>query len=266
MLKSTWTGTIAFGLVSVPVKLFGATQDHGVALHRTHETCLLGDYTDAGHRLSQQMVCKDCGDVVPYAEQGSVFVDVDGVTVPLARDEMVSLPGDKSRTIDLLEFVDPADIDPLHWGKSYYVHPDVKAAKGQPIFQVLHAALQATGKVAVGRITLRSRESLVAILPREDGLVARVILWADEVRALEVNDPPSTVRAPLTAEVAQAVALVEAMSCKFDIDQHVDQRDQALAALIASKMPTPEPGLSAHAQIIDLTARLAEHGASAIVS
>lgn len=260
-----WTGTLGFGLVSVPVKLFGTTTEHGTELHRTHETCLLGEYSDAGHRLSQQMVCRDCGDVVPFNDQGSVFVDVDGTTVPLTREELAELPGQKSRTIDLIEFVDIEDIDPLHWGKTYFVAPDVKAAKGQPIFQVLHAALQATGKVAVGRITLRSRESLVAILPREDGLVARVILWADEVRALELDDT-TPVRAPLAAEVAQAVALVEAMSSKFDIDTHRDQREDALAALIGSKLPTPEPAPSASAQVFDIRALLAERGAVAVGS
>jgi DNA end-binding protein Ku len=264
MIRAIWTGTISYGLFSVRVKLHPATQDHGTELHRTHEGCLLGSYSDAGHRLSQVMVCKDCGEPVPYAEQGNVFVDADGTTHPLSRDDMASLPADKSRSLDLVEFVDASEIDPLRLAATYFIRPDYqntgrKNPKPNEGYPVLVAALEKSGRAAIGRMVMRSREHLVAVLPHDGGLIARVVLWADQLRAPAFDEPVNPPVVELSTEhVDQAVALIDALSVPFDAGRHEDRREAALTALIASKRPQPVPVevAGATAQILDLTAKL----------
>jgi DNA end-binding protein Ku len=258
MLNATWTGTISFGLVSIPVKLFAATEDHGVELHRSHETCMVGEYGDAAHRVSQRMVCKDCEEVVPYSDLGSVFEDSDGTTVPLTKAELDGLPNTKTKTIDLCEFVDPDEINPLRLGKPYYVRPNLgtfKSPKANPSYELFVRTLQQTGKAAIGSLVMRSRENLVAITVHDGMLVARVVLWADELRVPEFSEPTVPATSVTEAEVAMAVNLVDAMTVKWDVTAHVDRRDVALRDLITSKQ-APVVASRPDAQIIDLFARV----------
>jgi DNA end-binding protein Ku len=254
MLNATWTGTIAFGLVSIPIKLFAATGEHGVELHRTHEACA----RPTTRRVSQRMVCKDCDATVPYSELGSVFVDTDGATVPLSKTELDALPATKTKSIDLVEFVDPDDIDPLRFGKPYYVRPNLGSFKKpapNPQYDLFVQTLRQTGKAAIGTLVMRSRENLVALTVHDGMLIARVILWADELRIPEFDEPPVPVMAIPESGVEMAAALIEAMTVKFDIAAHVDRRDEALRDLIASKRQ-PVVTVDAGAQIIELFGRI----------
>jgi len=251
-MRSMWTGTISFGLLNVPVKLYGATAEHGATLHRTHETCLVGEYSDAGHRLSQRMVCKDCEEEVPYAEQGSVFVDTDGTTIVLTPEELAALPGAKSRDLALTDFIDPSEVDPMRYGKAYYLRPDKKGARP---YVLLLEALRRSELGAVGRITLRSRESLVMVTAREDMLIAQVILWSDELRAPEFAEGIPAV-AITDEDISQAASLLESARVKFDITHYTDTREVALAELIESKRRPVEP-VNTGAQIIQLFGHLA---------
>lgn len=258
--RAAWKGTVSFGLVSVPVKLYAATQDHGVRLHQSHQGCTARG-VKATHRISYVRVCKDCGGEVDFGSVGSVFEDVDRTTVTLSKNEVDRLSAGMDSTIGLSMFVDPAEVDPLRWGKTYYVRPDFGDAdkpRPNPQFELLVEALRRTGKAAVGRVVLRTRESLVALTAHEGGLVARTILWADELRPPAVDTRAAPVVQVSDAEVAMAVQLVETMTKPFNIEDHVDRREQALTTLIESRRPVPVPASDRVAMVHDLTARLRE--------
>lgn len=249
-MRAMWTGNIVMGMVTVPVKLYSATQEHGLEMHQVHPA--------DGGRISVKRVCKDCGEEVSYGCLGRGHVDpATGEMTVLSPNELAALPGAGSKEVTLLEFVDPVEVDPMLLDTPYYLRPDNMTRKRNDVarpnraYALLVEALTVTGKAAIGRMTLRTRESLVLITAREGFLLAHKLRWADETRAPEFEEavmPDVTVSA---AERAQALALVEAMSVKFDIDRHHDQREVALSELVEAKR-------DGYATIYDLTARLTE--------
>ncbi|RRS01580.1 non-homologous end joining protein Ku [Glycomyces terrestris] len=237
-----WNGTIAFGLVSIPVKLHTATSSHDPALHQYHAS-------DAG-RIRYWKVCElDDKDVPP--EDIVKGVEVEGEVVLIDEDDLDDLPVSSSKSAEVVEFVPVEQIDPIHFEKTYYAEPGKGAAKP---YVLLREALAESGKIAIVRITLRRRETLAALRPRGDLLLVHTMLWPDEIRRPEFAGAAGEVR---EQELAMAATLIESMSDDFRPEEYSDAYREALEALIAAKSkgrkaPAKKQRAEPAAKVIDL--------------
>ena len=223
-MRSMWAGTVSFGLVSIPVRLYPATAPRDVAFRQVH--------TDDGGRISFRRVCTACGCDVPYAGVARGLELPDGDLVVLSDEDLASLPRERSHRIDVLSCTSGRDIDPMLADRSYYLEP---AASGARAYRVFAAALQRAGKVAVATVTLRQRETLAQLRARDGVLVLQTLLRPDEVREADfpVLDQARDIRGP---ELATAVSLIDAMTAPLDPAAHHDRYRAELADLIQAKV------------------------------
>lgn len=248
-MKATWSGTITFGLVSIPVNVYTATQDSGPALNFVHES-------DHG-RVSQQWLCKDCGETVSWSELSkghNIGTDKAPEMLVLNSDELAGLEV-KSREAAVLEFVTLEEIPTQLYGSLYYLAPTPPAIKGQKraapgphhtrAYVLLRETLRRTGLVALVEISLRNRPTRAMLFVDGDVIVMRTLLYPAQVR--EQTFPVYTGgRIPdcelTAAELDTAAQLVRAMAGKYDPAAHVDSYAVALSELIeAKRTPAPEP-------------------------
>ena len=229
-MRSMWAGTVSFGLVSIPVRLYPAAAPREVAFRQVH--------TEDGGRISFRRVCTACGRDVPYAGVARGFELPDGDLVVLSDEDLASLPRERSHRIDVLSFTSGRDIDPMLADRGYYLEP---AASGARAYRVLATALQRAGKVAVATVTLRQRETLAQLRARDGVLVLQTLLWPDEVRAADfpVLDEDRDAR---DEELAAAVSLIDAMTAPFDPAAHHDRYPAELADLVQAKVSGRHPG------------------------
>ena len=176
MARAIWSGAISFGLVNIPVKLFSAVSRKTVRFHQID--------AESGSRVRQKRVGGD-GEEVPYEQIVKGYEIGPDRYVTITPEELESLEPQKTRTIDIEDFVDQEGIDPMFYDHPYYLAPDTGAAKA---YRLLVDAMEQSGKVAIARVVLRSKEHLVAIRPREGVLAMETMLFADEVVAPESLD------------------------------------------------------------------------------
>lgn len=226
-MRSIWKGALTFGLVNVPVKVYSATEDHDVPLHQVHH--------DDGGRIRYQRICEIDGEPVEYADIDRAYVD-DGQTIVLTKDDLASLPAEKSREIDVVEFVPSDQVDLLTLDKAYYLEPDSKSPKA---YVLLRKTLEQTDRTAIVRFTLRQKTRLAALRVRGDVLVLQTLLWADEVR--EAAFPALDEDVKISAkELEMSAALVESYSSDFDPEEFVDEYQKELRTLIDAKIEAGE--------------------------
>ncbi|MEZ5151104.1 Ku protein [Rhodococcus zopfii] len=218
-MRSIWKGSLAFGLVNVPVKVYSATESHDIRFHQVH--------AKDGGRIKYDRVCTECGESVPYPEIDKAYDD-DGTRVVLTDEDFEKLPAAEKHEIPVLQFVPTEQIDPMLFEKSYYLEPDSSSPKA---YALLAATLEHSDRTALVHFTLRQRTRLAALRNRDGLLVLQTLLWPDEVRAAEfpVLDD---VQAPTSKELAMAETLVESMSEDFDPDEFTDEYQVELRALI----------------------------------
>ena len=173
MARSIWRGAISFGLVNVPVKLYSAVSKKTVRFNQLHDA--------DGARIQQKRVCSADGEEVPYENIVKGYEIAPDNYVVITPEELDALDPKKTRTIDIEDFVDLDDIDPLYYEHPYYLVPDTGAAKA---YKLLLDALRDTNKVAIARVVLRSKEYLTAIRPAGDVLTMETMLFADELVAV----------------------------------------------------------------------------------
>lgn len=221
-MQSIWKGTISFGLVSIPVRLFAATEERSVALHQVH--------AEDGGRIRYRRVCSLDGTEVAYADIARGYELPDGEVVVLTDEDFASLPLSSSRTIEVDSFVPMDQIEPIQLSRSYYCDP---TADTKP-YVLLREALARTGRVALVKVALRQREALAVLRPREGVLVLQTMLWPDEVREARFRflDADVPVR---PQELAMAESYVEALAGDFTPEAYQDRYRQALEELIAAK-------------------------------
>lgn len=224
-MRTMWKGAIGFGLVSVPVRLYAATQEHGIKLHQVHA----GD----GGRIRLKRVCDSCGEDVPYEEVAKGFEDDEGHTAVVTQSDLAGLPLPSKKLIDVLAFVDAGRIDPLQLSNSYYLAPD-SAAADKP-YVLLRETLKQTDRVAVTKIALRTRESLALLRVHEDLLTLHTMYWPDEIRDSTDLAPPSSVTVR-PQELKMATSLMDTLSEDFDLDALEDEYQVALDDLIAAHL------------------------------
>ncbi|HYP73879.1 MAG TPA: Ku protein, partial [Microbacterium sp.] len=169
-MRTIWKGALTFGLVNVPVKVYSATEDHDVPLHQVHAA--------DGGRIRYQRICELDGEVVPYADIDKAYDDGER-TVVLTAEDIASLPAERSREIEVVEFVPSDQIDLLTLDKAYYLEPDSASPKA---YVLLRKTLEQTDRTAIVRFSLRQKTRLAALRVRGDVLVLQTLLWADEVR------------------------------------------------------------------------------------
>lgn len=222
-MRSIWKGAITFGLVNVPVKLYSATEDHDVSLHQVHD--------EDGGRIRYQRVCEIDGEVVEYQHIVKAYDDGDR-TVILTKDDIASLPEEKSREIEVVEFVPSDQVDPIMFEKSYYLEPDSSSPKA---YALLRKTLETTDRTAIVQFALRQKTRLGALRVVDDVLVLQGLLWADEIREANFPALDETTRVS-SRELDMAMSLVDQFSSDFEPEKFTDEYQEQLRTLIEAKL------------------------------
>ena len=250
-MKSIWKGAISFGLVSIPVQLYSATEEHGVSFRQVH--------AEDGGRIRYRRFCELEDREVQYAEITRAYETEDGDLVVLTPEDLAQLPLPSKKIIDVVGFEEAGYFDPIQFSRAYYVKA-ADAAAAKP-YVLLREALKRSGRVAVVKVALRNREApaLVRVLEEEDVLVLHTMLWPDEVRSAQTVAPDEKVTVR-RQELDMVDSLMDALG-GYDPDEFTDEYREAVEALVASKEGIAPP-LPAEAegeekgQVIDLMSAL----------
>lgn len=223
-MRAIWKGAVSFGLVSIAVKLYSATEEKSIRFHQVHR--------EDGGRIKYQRVCSVCGEQVGYDDIAKGYDIGGGEIVVLTDEDFEGLPLSTSRAIDVLEFVPAAQIDPILFNKAYYLEPEGTATKP---YVLLRDALSDSERVAIVKIAMRQREQLATLRVREGVLVLNTMLWPDEVREPEFAflDEAVEARGP---ELAMAASLIDSMTGDFDGNAYTDDYREALQQVIEAKI------------------------------
>ncbi|MEP6479822.1 MAG: Ku protein, partial [Rhodoglobus sp.] len=222
-MRSIWKGAITFGLVNVPVKVYSATEDHDVSLHQVHDK--------DGGRIRYQRRCELDGEIVEYANISKAYDDGDR-TVILTEKDLAALPAEKSREIDVVEFVPNDQVDPIMFEKAYYLEPDSKSVKA---YALLRQTLEKTDRTAIVQFALRQKTRLGALRVRGDVIMLQALLWDDEVR--EAKFPSLDEKVTISAkELEMASALVKSFESDFAPEKFTDDYQGQLKELIEAKL------------------------------
>ena len=255
-MRAMWSGEIAFGLVTIPAKLYTATKDLTPSFHQLHTEC--------GARISMARRCAKCNRDVEWAEIGKGYEVTKGEYALFTKEELTKLDGDESSGgIDIVEFIDPKEVDLVYVGKSYWVGPGGKSARG---FDLLRQALDQSGRVAVAKVKLRTRTQLGLLRPHGKIFALEVMRFADEIvdpKEIVIPDvKPATER-----EVQLALNLVSQLEGPFDPQKHPDSYRAAVEAAVDRKVEAqetkrdegdePVAASGGGAQVIDLAELLA---------
>jgi DNA end-binding protein Ku len=226
MARAIWSGTISFGLLNVPVKLYSAVARRNIALREIRDS-------DSA-RIKHRRVAEGTEEEVPYENIVKAYELSPGQYVPLSKDEMEALAPEKSRAIDVLDFVDIEEIDPMYFNSPYYLGPADGAEKA---YSLLGAAMEASGKAAVTRFVFRNKEHLAALRAGDGVLTLTTMRFADEVVPPSDLDDALPDKQPKVAKREREMAeqLIDSLSTKFDPDSYRDEYREQLLALIEQK-------------------------------
>ena len=226
MPRAIWSGAISFGLVNVPVKLYSATSPKTVRFHQIS--------SKTGTRIRQQRVDPSTGEEVPYDEIVKGYEIGPDRYVLISSEELESLDPKATRTIDIEEFVDLEDIDPIYYDHSYYLAP---AAGGAKAYRLLLDAMREAGKVGIGRLVLRTKQQLCALRPGDDVLTLSTMLFGDEVVAPDKLDELDAVEEAEASdrELRMAEQLIESLSADFEPDKFHDEYRERVLEMIERK-------------------------------
>src|SRR6266487_2484585 len=242
-MKTIWKGAISFGLVTIPVRVYGATEEKSLRFHQLHQP-------DSG-RIRYKRVCSVDGEEVEYSEIVKGYEYEKDHYVTLTEEELDSLPVASAKAIEIERFVDADQIDPIFFQKSYYLVPEPTGLKA---YQLLREAMVDDGKIALAKVAFRDKEHLATLRLRDNVFVLETMFWPDEIRppAFEELDERVEVR---PQEVRMARSLIESLSDDFKPEEFSDSYRAALEDLIAKKIqgeevtraPEAEP-----AKVVDL--------------
>jgi DNA end-binding protein Ku len=226
MARAIWSGTISFGLLNVPVKLYSAVSRKTIRFNELRE--------DDGARIRHKRVAESDGEEVPYEKIVKGYEVSPDRFVVLTRDELAELDPKKTRAIEIQEFVDLDQIDPIYFDQPYYLGPAEGAEKA---YSLLVKAMSEEGKVAIGRFVLRNREHLAALRPMDGVLTMATMRFPDEVVSPEELDDVFPEETPKVQkrEVEMARQLIESLASDFDPKQYKDEYREELLSLIERK-------------------------------
>jgi DNA end-binding protein Ku len=249
-MQAIWKGAISFGMVTIPIKVYSATEEKDISFRQVH----IAD----GGRIRYKRVCSECGNEIPYSDIGKGYEMPDGRMVVLEPEDFADLPLSTKKVIDVLEFVPSDQVDPLYLGKSYYLAAD--GGPGAKPYVLLREALSGSELYALVKVALRSRESLGLLRAVDDVLVLQVMLWPDEVRDASFAAPDEDVEIR-PQEKAMAESYIDTLRADFDPSQYTDAYREALEAVVEAKaggvpLPEVEEEEAEGAQVVDLVAAL----------
>ncbi|TDB80371.1 Ku protein [Micromonospora sp. KC721] len=248
-MRAIWKGAVSFGLVSIGVKLYSATEEKDIRFHQVHRS--------DGGRIRYKRTCSVCGEEVTYDDIAKGYDLGGGEMVILTDEDFAELPLSTSHAIDVLEFVPAEQVDPILYNKAYFLEPEGAATKP---YVLLRDALADSERVAIVKVAIRQREQLATLRVREGVLLLNTMLWPDEVRTPDFGflDEDLKVRPP---ELAMAASLIDSMAGEFDPDAFTDDYRAALQEVIDAKVEgrevvQPEEEEAAPAAAVDLMAAL----------
>ncbi len=225
--RAIWTGAISFGLVTIPVRLHTATKSHDIGFHQFDEK--------TKKRVHNKRVTEGGNREIPYDQIVKGYEIRKGKIVLIEPEELASLSPAKSRSIEIEEFVDIGEIDPLYWDATYFVVPDERAGASKS-YALLRAAMDDTGKVGIGRFVMRTKEYLVTIRPLGAGLALETMYYADEIRDLNEVLPAGARKASAPPQqVALAKQLIKSLSATFEPKRYKDTFRDRVMDLIKKK-------------------------------
>jgi len=251
MARSIWSGAISFGLINVPIKLYSAVSRKSVRFNMLNG--------ETGARIQQKRVDPTTGEEVSYDQLVKGYELTKDRYVVITQEELDSLDPVKTRTIDIEDFVSLEEIDPVYYDHPYYLVPDKGAAKA---YGLLLNAMRESGKVAIARIVLRTKEQLVAIRPAGDVLMMETMVFADEVvSASDIEELPEAEALHASErELAMAQQLIDSLSTDFDPSKYADTYRDRVLDLVERKAQGEEiaiqPEADKPAQVPDLMAAL----------
>jgi DNA end-binding protein Ku len=248
MPRPLWNGSISFGLVNVPVRLFRAQAPQDVRFHQLH--------AKDNVRIQQKRVCPADGEEVPYEDLVKGYEIAPEQYVVITPDDLSSLDPKVTHTIDIEDFVDLDQIDPLYYDHGYYVVPADRAEKA---YGLLVRAMEETNKVGIARFVMRTKEYLCAVRPRDGVLVLATMLFADEVVGTEDLNIPD-IEEPSKKELTMARQLIESLSADFEPEKYEDEYRTKVLEMIEEKAKGNEivtqPEAEEPAPVVDLMAAL----------
>jgi len=221
--RSIWNGTITFGLVNVPVKLYSATESKTVHFHEVH--------VRDGAKIEHRRICPKEDKEVPYEEVVKGFEIKQDTYVILDDDEIKAAAGNRGKVIEITEFVDVDEIDPVFYEKAYFVG----SRDEEDAYRLLREALRKSGRAGIGRFTFHDREYLVAIRAFEDALALHTLRFQDEVVGADDLDLPKPGKAPSKAEIDMAGKLVQSSEKPFKPADYSDEYREAVLDLVKRK-------------------------------
>ena len=246
-MRAIWSGTISFGLVSVPVRMYSATESKELRFHFLDRRDL--------KPIGYDKVRKDTGKSVPSDEIVRGFEIEKGKYVPIEDEDLDRLDIELTHSIDICDFVDLDEIDPIYFRKAYYLLPQEGAEKP---YRLLVRALEETGKVGIAKVVIRNKQHLAALRAHDGILVLETMYYADEIRQPESVNGKTRLQ---KAEVDMAKSLVENLSATFDPERYDDTYRKELLQLIRAKakgQDLPEPKEAEDGEVVDLMAALRE--------
>ncbi|MEM2925747.1 MAG: Ku protein [Methanocellales archaeon] len=226
-MRAIWSGTISFGLVNIPVKLYVATESKDVAFTSLHSIC--------GTPLKRPYWCTRCGREVPYNEIDKGYEYVKDRYVVLSEGDFEKLPIETSRRLEIINFAAASEIDPIYYETNYYLGPDGNDAKA---FELFREVLSKKNKVAIAKITFRRKEHIAAIRPGENHLIMSTLFYAHEIRDPKLIAYPKPEISDMELELAEV--LIERLSGSFEPEKYRERYREALLELIKAKIEGKE--------------------------
>ena len=249
MPRAIWSGSISFGLVNVPVKMTTAVSEKNVRFHQLHATDNV--------RIQQKRFCPAEGEEVPYDDIVKGYEIAPNQYVVITPEELANLDPVATHTIDIEEFVDLDQIDPLYFDHPYYLVPDARAAKP---YALLVRAMENSNKVGIARMVLRTKQYLTALRAKDGALVMATLLYADEVLPIEELDVPGIETELTERELRMAEQLIESLTEKFEPEKYRDEYREKVMELIEQKAAGQEITVQAVSEaptpVVDLMAAL----------
>lgn len=224
-MRPIWNGTLAFGLVVIPVRLYAATQRKNVSFRLLHSTC--------SSPVKYQKWCPICQAQIESKDIVKAYEYEKGQYVVLTEDELEAVPGPDAHKVEILDFVKLSDVDPIYFEKSYFLEPREGAEKA---YRLLLESMKDQAKVAIARVALRAKETLAVVRTYgEQFIMVETMYWADEVRTGQELKVPGKAQID-EREMKLAVTLIEALSSTFEPEKYTSRQKQALAELIQDKI------------------------------
>lgn len=243
-MRTLWKGAISFGLVNIPIKMYTATERKNIRFHYLHAACQ--------SPIQYQRYCPVCQKELQSEEIVRGYEYENGRYILLREEDLENLPGAESKTIDILDFIDLSEIDPIYFDKSYYLEPN---PGGEKAYTLLKKAMQETVKIAVARVMIRSKIALACIRVYENRLTMETMYYPDEIRSPEALSGGIQESALHPNEITMAKNLIENLSAHFQPEKYTDEYRVKLMEVIQAKIAggeTPAPTPPEMGKVVDL--------------